>query len=638
VVEEHRNYHGKYLLTLVFASIFLFSLGILVQTASADSIISTISVGSGPTDVAVNPTTNMIYVINYNDNTISAINGTTNSVVSTIPVGSKPVFAAVNPVTNKIYVSNTFSNSVSVIDGAANSVVSTISTGFPPYGIGINPNTNKIYIACQYCQTAWVVDGRTDTIVKTLTGFYHNQGVGVDPSTNMIYVTGSIYRNDNGITIINGTTDNVTGNIQFGFNPFYVGVNPNSNDLYVGDYGQDKVFLIDGATNSVVNTIPVGSSPYGVGVNPNTNKIYVANFGSNAVSIIDGTTNSVVSTIPVGSNPWGVGINPNTNKIYIANQYSRSVTVIDGNPSTGTSTTLTLNPISPSSVPWSGTITVSGKLTDQSNTGLGAKTITFSGTGAANLGTITTSPDGTFTVSGLSPDTVSTGWTVQAHFAGDPSYSSSDSNTRTYNTVLHSTKLTQLYVRSVPWGQPTSITATLVDRSAGGIVVSSKTITWTGTGVIGVSSATTNSTGMASSGGLAPNTVSMGWTVQAHFAGDASYSSSDSNTRTYNTVVHFAKLSLVVSPSSLPHGEIYKVYGILSDSTLGGIGLDSMTITFTADSPIVIESTVATSSGSYTVGSLTAPDIIGTFNIQSHFSGTSLYGQKDSLVKTITTT
>src|SRR6267143_620255 len=35
MVKEHRNYHGKYFLTLVFASILLFSSGILVQNVFA---------------------------------------------------------------------------------------------------------------------------------------------------------------------------------------------------------------------------------------------------------------------------------------------------------------------------------------------------------------------------------------------------------------------------------------------------------------------------------------------------------------------------------------------------------------------------------------------------------------------------
>jgi hypothetical protein len=99
------------------------------------------------------------------------------------------------------------------------------------------------------------------------------------------------------------------------------------------------------------------------------------------------------------------------------------------------STTLTLNTIANV---LSGTkVTVTGKLTDNNaaGAGIGGKTITFTGTGAANLASVITNPNGTFTASGTAPSTVATGWTVQAHFAGDTLYGSADSSVQSYNTV-----------------------------------------------------------------------------------------------------------------------------------------------------------------------------------------------------------
>jgi hypothetical protein len=104
------------------------------------------------------------------------------------------------------------------------------------------------------------------------------------------------------------------------------------------------------------------------------------------------------------------------------------------------STTLTLGPIS--NVPWSKTVTVTGKLTDNvgGNVGIGGKTISFDGTGAANLQSAVTASDGTFSSTGAAPQTVATGWTVQAHFAGDASYDKSMAS-GTYDTLKHDTSL-----------------------------------------------------------------------------------------------------------------------------------------------------------------------------------------------------
>ena len=48
----------------------------------------------------VNPVTNKIYVTNYNSNSVSVIDGTTNTVTTTIAVGANPNGAAVNSITN----------------------------------------------------------------------------------------------------------------------------------------------------------------------------------------------------------------------------------------------------------------------------------------------------------------------------------------------------------------------------------------------------------------------------------------------------------------------------------------------------------------------------------------------------------
>src|SRR5579872_3072501 len=66
---------------------------------------------------------------------------------STISVGSSPYGVAVNPTTNTIYVTNLLSNNVSVINGATNLVTATIAVGTSPNGIAVDPKTNVIYVA-----------------------------------------------------------------------------------------------------------------------------------------------------------------------------------------------------------------------------------------------------------------------------------------------------------------------------------------------------------------------------------------------------------------------------------------------------------------------------------------------------------
>ena len=90
----------------------------MTGVAVAQTVVATITVGSGPIGVGVNPTTNKIYVSNYGSGSVSVIDGATDTVTATVTVGTNPFGVGVNPATNKIYVANYGSGTVSVIDGA----------------------------------------------------------------------------------------------------------------------------------------------------------------------------------------------------------------------------------------------------------------------------------------------------------------------------------------------------------------------------------------------------------------------------------------------------------------------------------------------------------------------------------------
>ncbi len=302
-------------------------------------------------------------------------------------------------------------------------------------------------------------------------------------------------------------------------------------------------------------------------------------------------------------------------------------------------TTLTLGTIT--NVPWGKDVTVTGKLTDNdaSDAGVEGKTITFDGTGADDLpDDVVTNSDGTFTAIGKTSGTVATGWKVQAHFAGDSTHGASDSVVKSYSTLKHGVTLVLSTAPSnVPWGKPTSFTATLKDASLGGVAIEGKTIHFDGSGVIEVSDKTTDSAGKAIVTGTAPDTVATGWTYQAHFAGDSLYLKKDSILKTYSTTKHGTSITIAVSPTTVASDKTYKVYGALKDSTTGAV-LSSKTITFTADSPITIADKTTDTAGKYSAAGLPAPDDAGTYNIQAHFAGDSLYKIRDSAIKTLTVT
>jgi YVTN family beta-propeller protein len=253
---------------------------------------------------------------------------------SGIDVNTFPIGIAVNPSTNKVYVVNEYSNTVSVIDTNTDTVKSTISLGNFPYGIDINPLNNRIYITNRGSNTVSVLDGSVDTKLHDITVGKSPVGIAVNPSANWIYVTNL---DDGTMSVIDGITNEVIDIISVGKTPYGIAVNPLSNKIYVTDIITNTVTVIDGETNEISAKIPVGKKPTGLAIDipdkkGENNRLYVANYDSDSVSVIDTVTNKVTNNITsVGDSPVGMAVNSISNKLYVSNIASNTVAVIDTN-------------------------------------------------------------------------------------------------------------------------------------------------------------------------------------------------------------------------------------------------------------------------------------------------------------------
>ena len=103
---------------------------IFSSISHAQNVTATVAAGTTPNAIAINPTSNKIYVVNTGSGNVSVIDGNTNS-VSTIGAGTNPTALAINSITNRIYVTNSSSNNVTVINGATNATT-TVNVGTLP--------------------------------------------------------------------------------------------------------------------------------------------------------------------------------------------------------------------------------------------------------------------------------------------------------------------------------------------------------------------------------------------------------------------------------------------------------------------------------------------------------------------------
>lgn len=259
--------------------------------------------------IGVNAKTNIIYAADNPYDRIVVIDGATNAFTTTITGIPVPTNLAVNPSTNKIYVQSN-NQDIFVINGKTNATSKSFRpcgtytmANFPqgtitPLDVAVNPVTNMAYVSCV---KSFKMQGGT-------------------------YQSVSAY-----VAVIDGSTDTVMQNVTLAGNnewPSGIRVNPDTNRIYVG--GSPSAYVIDGNTNLLIGIINAGCGCEGrVGIDPNTNKVYFSDTRNN-LTIMDGTTNIVIGSVAVGTSPTSIGVNPITDKIYVTNTESQTISVIDG--------------------------------------------------------------------------------------------------------------------------------------------------------------------------------------------------------------------------------------------------------------------------------------------------------------------
>jgi YVTN family beta-propeller protein len=265
-------------------------------------MLSSITVGEVPLDVAFNPSGTLAYVVNFDDGTVSVIDTTTGMVINTITAATSPEGIGAVGITS----------------------------------VAFNPSGTFAYITDYATGKVIIINTTTDTVVRTTTVARGLSSIAFDPSGTFAYVTGNLGT----VSVIDPTTLKVLSTITVGDDPEGVAFNPSGTLAYVANYGSGTVSVIDPSTGSVIDTITVGSNPEDVAFNPSGTLAYVTNSGSGTVSVINTTTGTVINTtvvasyLTVGSSPNGVAFNPHSTFAYVADSQTDSVSVI--NTATGT--------------------------------------------------------------------------------------------------------------------------------------------------------------------------------------------------------------------------------------------------------------------------------------------------------------
>ena len=169
------------------------------------------------------------------------INTATNALVTSVTVGSHPYDVAITPNGNYAYVTNQGSQSVSVINTATNALVTSVNVGSGSYGVAITPNGNYAYVTIAASNTVWGISTATNTVTAAITGLSDPQNVAATPNSAYALVTNV---GSNTVWVISTTTNTLTTTVTGLSSPWDVAVTPNGAYAYVTNEGGDTVSVI----------------------------------------------------------------------------------------------------------------------------------------------------------------------------------------------------------------------------------------------------------------------------------------------------------------------------------------------------------------------------------------------------------
>ena len=305
--------------------------------------LATISVGTNPKAVAIDPGGNLAMVVNEGSNNVSILSlGAVSGPGAIRPlqitqINPFLIFTSAAPVTVTLTGTGFTAGSTVRLDGDSSGVTTSFDSAKPrlltatiaPSRLG-GPRRYALDVVNAGGTNSNVTDFTVIQAVDlTGTGCANPQprAVAIEPELNLAVVTNP---NCNNITLVNLTTGTVKTTLAVGKNPQGVAVISRLGKAVVTNRGDNNASLVDLANQSVGATpVTVGTEPIGVAINQDTATAVVANSASNTVSTFSADTGGTPSSTAVDARPVAVAIDPGRNLAVVANATQNNLNLID---------------------------------------------------------------------------------------------------------------------------------------------------------------------------------------------------------------------------------------------------------------------------------------------------------------------
>jgi YVTN family beta-propeller protein len=266
----------------------------------------------GSTTPVWDAVSNRVYVSCQTTNSVAVVDTKGDSVLTYVPVGACPIKLYINTLRRKLYVLNYDDGTVSIVDIATNQVIKTVDVGGTPNAGYYCRSADKFYSAGAYTQCA-VIGGQSDTIAARipLSGNVDVISAAGNEDDGYIYL-GTRGDGDDYVATVSSQSDSVLATAVIGRRPWGLLFYSGSGLLHCTSTSTDavSVLTIDGKT--IVTTLQVGDAPYVFAAAPRHNRLYLGHMNGRYVYVLrDTTTGAIMEPQSPHLAVRGVSVSPN---------------------------------------------------------------------------------------------------------------------------------------------------------------------------------------------------------------------------------------------------------------------------------------------------------------------------------------
>ncbi len=268
-------------------------------------VVATIPTGRKP--VGVGMANDRVFVASNLDAMVTVINAADMTKMTDIKLNDprsdfrcdgSPTNLAVHPGLNRVYVAMHGVGRVAVIDAVTNRMIDCISTNSGTDGVAVDPNRNRLYVTnrdgmdLQVFETSWTSTRMLQDIPLGGVPYY----VTADPATGKVFTTVAFNSPDfdlaNNLYIFNSNGSTLTLSTVTIIGNTYDGghllVSLANGMLYISATSDGVLQIFDPATGSIGFQMPL-ATPYGLAENRGLGRMYVGNRDINSISIVPDT-------------------------------------------------------------------------------------------------------------------------------------------------------------------------------------------------------------------------------------------------------------------------------------------------------------------------------------------------------------